>query len=98
MVMLPFHESPRWSGVPAQLWRRQFVVLLVGIPVGFRLLHVIEVHVLGLAKLVEAFFPELARMAGLPHAAERARVIIGERVVDPERAGSNTLHRFHRPF
>src|SRR6185503_5239604 len=69
---------------------------LVREPEVFLLAEVIEVHVLRLAERVEAFLAELATEARLAHAAERRRVVVGERIVDPERAGLDLVHRRQR--
>ena len=59
--------------------------------------HEVEVHVLGLAEGVEPFLAELASHAALAHAAKRRGVVVGERIVDPERAGLDLLHRASAP-
>ena len=52
---------------------------------------------LGLAERVESLLAQLAAHAALPHAAKRRGVVVGERIVDPERAGLDFLHRLERP-
>ena len=61
-------------------------------------MFVIKVDVLGLTKFVEAFLAEFAGVTSLLHAAERAGIVVAERIVDPERAGGDLVHRLHRPF
>ena len=51
---------------------------------------------LGLAEGIEPLGTELAADAAVAHAAEGPRVVVGQRVVDPERAGLDELHRAHR--
>src|SRR4026208_2077765 len=62
-------------------------------PVAFALLDVVDVHVLGLAKCVEPFFAQLAADAALAYAAERASLVVRERVIHPECARLDLLHR-----
>src|SRR5438093_9697253 len=50
------------------------------------------------AELVESFFAKLPGMARLPHSAEWTGIVVGEWIVNPERTGSDVVHRLHRPF
>src|SRR5579864_9040448 len=59
------------------------------------LLLEVPVDVLGLLELLQAFLAQLAPAPGGLVAAERARVVVGERVVDPDRAG---LDLFEEPL
>src|SRR4029450_13655984 len=64
-------------------------------PVALALLDVVDVHVLGLTKCVEPFFAQLAAEPALAHAAERAGLVVRERVIHPECARLDLLHRRH---
>ena len=77
---------------------RRLVVFRIRVPVRLELLLVIQMNMFGFAEFVQAFFSELAGMSGLTHAAEGAGIIIGQRIVDPERSRRDAFHRFHRPF
>src|SRR2546427_7516649 len=79
------HFSPR--PVPRQ---RPFPVR---IPVGLPLHHVVQVHVLRLAERIQPLLTELTPDPAPPHPPERARVVVGERVVDPEGPRLDLLHR-----
>ena len=70
--------------------------ILVRVPVALLFHDVIDMHVFGLAKRVQAFFSELASNAAPAHSAERTCIVVGQRVVHPERAGLDVLHRPHR--
>src|ERR1051326_1880481 len=64
---------------------------VVRIPVGLRFELVVEVYVLGLAELFDAFRAEFAPAARKAHAAEGAGGGVRERVVDPEGSGLDAL-------
>ena len=51
--------------------------------------------VLGLLEGLEALLAELAPEARLLHPAERAGVVVGQRVVEPDRAGLDLAHAAH---
>src|SRR5436190_16358598 len=57
----------------------------VGKPVRFSFGDEIHVDVLGLAERVQPLLPKLPPHAAFPHPAKRRRIVVGERIVDPER-------------
>src|ERR1051326_3529259 len=71
---------------------------VVRIPVGLRFELVVEVDVLGLAELFEAFRTEFRPAARKALPAEGAGVVVRERVVDPEGAGLDALGGGHGVF
>src|SRR5438876_9013147 len=66
---------------------------VVRIPVRFHLELVIQMHVLGFAKFFKPFGSELSAPARHTHAAKWSCIVVGERIVDPERACFNALSR-----
>src|SRR2546426_9310684 len=66
---------------------------VVRIPVRLHFEFVIQMYVLGFAKLFEAFGSELAAPTRHAHAAEWSGIVVGKRIVDPERAGFDPLGR-----
>src|SRR4029450_4228889 len=55
----------------------------------------LDVNVLGLLEGLEALLAQLAAEARLLEAAERPGVVVGERVVEPDRSGLDLAHAAH---
>src|SRR5262245_32262387 len=64
----------------------------IGVPPFFHCDLGFDVDVLRLLERLQAFLPELPAETGLLHAAERARVVVRQRVVEPDRAGLDLAH------
>src|SRR2546427_3483733 len=81
--------------------RRSFsplVVFRIRVPVRLDLLFVVQVDMLRFSEFVQALFAQFSRMAGLTHASKRTGIVVGQRIVDPERAGRDPFHGLHGPL
>src|SRR5207247_9995174 len=71
-------------------------IVPVGIPVGLGRDHVVHVDVLAVPEVLDALAAQLAADAAPAHAPEGPRVVVRERVVDPERPRVDLLRGLHR--
>src|SRR4029079_2101570 len=100
IVMRPIAPAPPTTAIRVRVivsLRNLRSALPVGEPERLSFGDEVEVHVLGLPERVEALLAELSAHAALAHAAERRGIVVRERVVDPERAGLDLLHRRQCP-
>ena len=92
------HHVARAARRPAQRSRRRAAGLRprrVRVPPLLRRDLGLDVDVLGLLERLESLLAQLAPDARLLHPAERPRVVVGQRVVEPHRAGLDLAHAAH---